>query len=301
MSGAHDPRRRMNPGRSWLVGVPPMALIDLRSDTVTRPGPAMREAMARADVGDDVYGEDPTLNRLEEQVAALLGKEAAVFVPSGTMGNQIALLVHTRRGEEVILGEDAHMVADELGAAAAWSGVQFRAAGWGGRLLGGRAPRGDAGAGRALPHPEPRRRGEPAQPRRRARLRRARVRCDRGDRAREGARAAPRRRAPLERGGGDGGLRGGARGALRHGQRLLLQGPRRARGLGALGEPRRDREREALPQDARRRHAPGRRPRGGGALRARAPPGPPGGGPRARPHPRGRARARPPAARRACA
>jgi threonine aldolase len=109
-----------------------MRPIDLRSDTVTRPGPAMREAMARADVGDDVYGEDPTVRRLEEHVAALLGKEAAVFVPSGTMGNQIALLVHTRRGEEVILGEDAHMVADELGAAAAWSGVQFRVAGRGG-------------------------------------------------------------------------------------------------------------------------------------------------------------------------
>jgi threonine aldolase len=92
----------------------------------------MRDAMARAEVGDDVYGEDPTVRRLEEHVAALLGKEAALFVPSGTMGNQIALLVHTRRGEEVILGEGAHMVADELGAAAAWAGVQFRVAGRGG-------------------------------------------------------------------------------------------------------------------------------------------------------------------------
>lgn len=109
-----------------------MRLIDLRSDTVTRPTPAMREAMARADVGDDVYGEDPTVNRLEERVAALLGKEAAVFVPTGTMGNQIALQVHTRRGDEVICGEDAHVVADESGAGAAWAGVQFRAAGRGG-------------------------------------------------------------------------------------------------------------------------------------------------------------------------
>jgi threonine aldolase len=109
-----------------------MRLLDLRSDTVTRPTAAMREAMARADVGDDVYGEDPTVNRLEETVAALLGKEAAVFVPSGTMGNQIALQLHTRRGDEVVIGEDAHLVADESGAGAAWAGVQFRAAGRGG-------------------------------------------------------------------------------------------------------------------------------------------------------------------------
>jgi threonine aldolase len=92
----------------------------------------MREAMARADVGDDVYGEDPTVNQLEEQVAAILGKEAAVFVPSGTMGNQIALQIHTRRGDEVIVGEDAHLCADESGAGAAWAGVQFRPAGRGG-------------------------------------------------------------------------------------------------------------------------------------------------------------------------
>jgi threonine aldolase len=109
-----------------------MRPVDLRSDTVTRPTPAMREAMARAEVGDDVYGEDPTVNRLEETVAALLGKEAAIFVPSGTMANQIALQLHTRRGDEVILGEDAHVSADESGAGAAWAGVQFRAVGHGG-------------------------------------------------------------------------------------------------------------------------------------------------------------------------
>jgi threonine aldolase len=109
-----------------------MQILDLRSDTVTRPTAAMREAMARADVGDDVYGEDPTVNRLEEQVAALLGKEAAVFVPSGTMGNQIALQLLTRRGDEVIVGEDCHLAADESGAGAAWAGVQFRAVGRGG-------------------------------------------------------------------------------------------------------------------------------------------------------------------------
>lgn len=113
-----------------------MRPIDLRSDTVTRPTPAMREAMARADVGDDVYGEDPTVNLLEARVAALLGKEAALFVPSGTMGNQIALQVHTRRGDEVLVGEDAHLSADESGAGAAWAGVQFRAVGSGGLFTG---------------------------------------------------------------------------------------------------------------------------------------------------------------------
>jgi threonine aldolase len=105
---------------------------DLRSDTMTRPTPAMREAMARAEVGDDVWGEDPTVRRLEEETAALLGKEAALFVPSGTMSNQLALLLHTRRGDEVIVGQGAHMEGDESGAAAAWSGVQMSFAGQGG-------------------------------------------------------------------------------------------------------------------------------------------------------------------------
>src|SRR3954463_10024497 len=93
--------------------------VDLRSDTVTRPTPAMREAMARADVGDDVFGEDPTISALEERSAALLGKEAALFVPSGTMANQIALLVHCRPGDEVIVGEGAHNANYEVGAGAA--------------------------------------------------------------------------------------------------------------------------------------------------------------------------------------
>ena len=107
-------------------------MIDLRSDTVTRPTPAMREAMARAEVGDDVYGEDPTARRLEERVAALLGKEAALFVPSGTMGNQLALRTGTRPGDEVVCGEGAHLAWFESGAAAALSGVQFAVAGVGG-------------------------------------------------------------------------------------------------------------------------------------------------------------------------
>lgn len=107
-------------------------LADLRSDTVTRPTPGMREAMARAEVGDDVYGEDPTVELLQARVAELTGKEAALFVPSGTMGNQIALLCHTRRGDEVVIGEGAHCAFYESGAAPAWSGVQFAIAGAGG-------------------------------------------------------------------------------------------------------------------------------------------------------------------------
>ena len=105
---------------------------DLRSDTVTRPTPEMRAAMAQADVGDDVYGEDPTVRQLEERVADLLGKEAALFVPSGTMGNQIALLLHTRPGDEVVIGEGSHCAWYESGAGAAWAGVQFAVAGQGG-------------------------------------------------------------------------------------------------------------------------------------------------------------------------
>jgi len=112
--------------------VEPARLIDLRSDTVTRPSPAMRRAMAEAPVGDDQYGEDPSVNTLQERIAERLGKEAALFVPSGTMSNQIALKLLTRPGDEVILGEDAHMIWHEAGAGAANSGVQFTAVGRGG-------------------------------------------------------------------------------------------------------------------------------------------------------------------------
>lgn len=108
------------------------ATIDLRSDTVTRPTAAMRAAMAAAEVGDDVYREDPTVRRLEERVAEITGKDAALFVPSGTMSNQIALLCHTQRGDEVICGEGTHCAYYESGAAPAWSGVQFVFAGRGG-------------------------------------------------------------------------------------------------------------------------------------------------------------------------
>lgn len=109
-----------------------MSVCDLRSDTLTRPTAAMRAAMAAAEVGDDVYAEDPSVRELEERVAALLGKEAALFVPSGTMGNQIGLLVHTRPGDEVIIGEGSHCAYYESGAASAWAGVQFAIAGRGG-------------------------------------------------------------------------------------------------------------------------------------------------------------------------
>jgi len=102
-----------------------MTLIDLRSDTVTKPTTAMRKAMAQADVGDDVYGEDPTVNKLQDAVAALLGKKAALFVPSGTMANQLAIRVHTQPGQEVIAESKAHIVRYEQGAAAALSGVQL--------------------------------------------------------------------------------------------------------------------------------------------------------------------------------
>ena len=100
--------------------------IDLRSDTVTKPTPAMRAAMAEAVVGDDVYGEDPTVNRLEARVAQMLGKEAAVFVASGTMGNLIAVLSHCQRGDEMILGNQAHIFMYEQGGSAAIGGVHPR-------------------------------------------------------------------------------------------------------------------------------------------------------------------------------
>ncbi len=101
-------------------------MLDLRSDTVTWPTPAMRQAMAQAPVGDDVYGDDPTVLALEQYAAALLGKEAALFVASGTMGNQLAIMAQTQRGDEIILSDRCHIVWHEAGAAALLSGVQLR-------------------------------------------------------------------------------------------------------------------------------------------------------------------------------
>jgi len=100
-----------------------MDWIDLRSDTVTLPTPQMRAAMAKAELGDDVYGEDPTINRLEAMAASLLGKEAGLFVPSGTMGNLAAILAHCGRGDEFILGHLSHTFLYEAGGAAALGGV----------------------------------------------------------------------------------------------------------------------------------------------------------------------------------
>jgi len=107
-------------------------ILDLRSDTVTRPTAAMRRAMAEAEVGDDVYFEDPTVNRLQERAAARLGKEAALFVPSGTMGNQACLRTLTRPGDVVLAGEGAHVLLYEQGGAAALAGLQIETLGTGG-------------------------------------------------------------------------------------------------------------------------------------------------------------------------
>jgi threonine aldolase len=101
-------------------------MIDLRSDTVTKPTPAMREAMASAEVGDDVYGEDPTINRLENEAAEVFGKEAAIFVPTGTMGNQIAIRLHTQHGQEVICEARSHVLDWEMAMIAAFSGCTAR-------------------------------------------------------------------------------------------------------------------------------------------------------------------------------
>ncbi len=99
--------------------------IDLRSDTVTRPSRGMREAMARAEVGDDQFGEDPTINLLQEQAAHVLGKEAVLWIPTGTMANQIALRVLTRPGDEVIVSRESHAAWHETGGGGANAGIQF--------------------------------------------------------------------------------------------------------------------------------------------------------------------------------
>jgi threonine aldolase len=103
-----------------------MQIVDLRSDTVTLPSPEMREAMYKAEVGDDVYGEDPTVNKLEEKAAAMLGKEAALFVCSGTMGNFLALLAHCQRGDEAIVASESHIVVHEQGGISALGSIHPR-------------------------------------------------------------------------------------------------------------------------------------------------------------------------------
>ena len=103
-----------------------MRQIDLRSDTVTHPTPAMRQAMASAEVGDDGWGDDPTVNRLQETVARMMGMEAAVFVPSGTMANLASILSHCQRGDEIIVGDQSHIYLYEYGGASTLGGVAYR-------------------------------------------------------------------------------------------------------------------------------------------------------------------------------
>jgi threonine aldolase len=130
----------------------PDGVADFRSDTVTRPTDEMRRAMAEAAVGDDVYSDDPTVNALEAEAAAIVGKDAAVFVPSGTMGNQLALMIQTRPGEEVLCDEQAHCRNIEHGAASAFSGVAFRSvAAPAGRITPEMIDAAMAGAGRLFP------------------------------------------------------------------------------------------------------------------------------------------------------
>jgi threonine aldolase len=107
--------------------MPAPRVIDLRSDTVTKPTPAMRKAMAEAEVGDDAYGDDPTVNELEARAATLMGKEAGMYVPSGSMANLAAALAWCARGEELICGVDTHLLVNEMGAIAAFGGIQMRA------------------------------------------------------------------------------------------------------------------------------------------------------------------------------
>src|SRR5215471_14802113 len=106
--------------------MPADSIIDLRSDTVTKPTPAMRAAMLAAEVGDDVFDDDPTVHRLQERVAAMLGKEAALFVPSGTMSNQICVKCHTQPGDEMLCEATCHVYNSEAGGPAVLSGIMCR-------------------------------------------------------------------------------------------------------------------------------------------------------------------------------
>src|ERR1700744_5605465 len=104
----------------------PVTIIDLRSDTVTRPTPAMRSAMASAEGGDDVYGEDPTVNKLEARAAEVFGREASTFFPTDSMANQTAIRLHTQHGQEVVCEARSHIVDWEMGMVSAFSGCQLR-------------------------------------------------------------------------------------------------------------------------------------------------------------------------------
>ena len=120
------PSNPIQPESAQSPALPKNHMIDLRSDTVTQPTPEMRRAMAEAEVADDVYGEDPSVNRLQERAAQIFEKEAAIFVPTGTMGNQVAIRVHTQHGQEIICEERAHFINLESATVAAFSGCQPR-------------------------------------------------------------------------------------------------------------------------------------------------------------------------------
>ncbi len=268
-----------------------MKPIDLRSDTVTTPTPEMRKAMAEAEVGDDVYGEDPTVNRLEARAAEMLGMEAALFVPSGTMGNAIAVRILTRRGDEVLVERRSHVVRYELSGMSVLSGVMPRMADApGGHLTpehvrAAVAPRAyyksdvglvvlenthNLGGGTVQ-------RVEEVRSRRR---RRARVRLPR-----------PRGRgADLERGGRAGRLARGARRGRGHRHGLPVQGPVRPGRLRPGLLARAHRGSEGRAQAPGRRDAPGRRARRRRARGARHDGRAPRRRPRERQAPGGRAR-----------
>src|SRR5258708_15646709 len=126
VDGIYMPSKLAQSEASQSVERKTQRAIDLRSDTVTQPTPEMRRAMAEAEVADDVYGEDRTMNRLQELAAQIFQKEAAIFVPSGTMGNQVAIRVHTQHGQEIICEERAHFINLESATVAAFSGCQPR-------------------------------------------------------------------------------------------------------------------------------------------------------------------------------
>ena len=240
-----------------------MKPIDLRSDTVTRPTPAMREAMAEAEVGDDVFGEDPTVNRLEARAAELLGFEAALFVPSGTMGNAIAIRILTERGDEVLVERRSHVVRYELSAMSVLSGVMPRMV--------------DAPGGHLTPEHVRAARGAPGL----LQVRRDAWSCSRTPTTSAGARCQGSRRsqaviAAARECGFRVHLDGariwnaavalgvaavGARGGRGHGHDLPVEGPRRAGRLARGLVARAHREGAPGAEAARRRHAPGRRPR----------------------------------------
>ena len=242
----HPDRRGIVGGAAWHGGqdtVRAMRPVDLRSDTVTRPTPEMRRAMAEAEVGDDVWGDDPTVIALEAETARVLGKEAAVYVPSGTMGNQAAVRAHTRRGDEMLVHRLAHVVVHEQGGVAALSGVQPA-------LLGGDRGMLDVETLEAAWHDASDLALRPPEPG----LRREHGR--RGGRARRRARAHPRHRGVRARHGMrmhmDGARLWNAAVALGVPPAalvadvdtvvgVLLEGPRRARRLGRGGRRRRDR------------------------------------------------------------